>query len=227
MTTGLYKRKKTNGLAEIISKVTSELTSPFILYFNYRRNLSEGKINLRLNYLKRKGELGYERKLNGYAQELESKLQEPEISENMFEEMNKGIQYFRQNYDWEKEKRQINTIGRGIKSGAIVVGRGVEWAGRKTKAFAQKELQKEKEIMKERAKKIKIRMKKIQRQKKEKLFLKFNKLKKDMTQMNTHLSELNPERNCIYINNLKWRRNKLYKNFENAEDKLRKGGYPI
>lgn len=223
MTTELYESKKTNGLVRIISKVAGELAYPFIAYSNYRRDLFEGKRNLKLNYLRRKGELGYEIKLNEYEQELERKLQESEMSERMFDVVNKGIKYIRENYDWEKEKRQAKAIAKRVGT----VGKGVEWAGRKAKVLAQKEWEKEKDIIKERVEKLKQKKDEFIQRKKEKLFLKFNRFKKEVTQMNNQLSKLDPEKNYNYMNNLKWRGDKLYENFEKAENKLRQRGYPI
>ncbi len=227
MQTGLYQRKKTNGLVTIMSKLTSELAYPFRLYSNYRRDLSEGKRNLRLNHLKRKGELGYERKLDEYEQKLERKLQESEMSEEMFDIVSKGITYLGENYDWEKEKRQARAIGKGTLEVIRRVAKGAGLVRKKVKIFAQKEWEKEKYIIKERVGKLKVMKEEFQGQRKEKLFLYFNKLKNELTKINNQVSKLDPEKSYIYINNLKWGRDKIYKNFEKAENKLRQGGYPI
>ncbi len=227
MVTRLSKIKRTNSLVRIISEVINGLASPLVLYSNYRRDLSEGKRNLRLDYLKERDELVYERRLEDYEQKLEKKLNKPERSEKIFRVMGDGIKYVGEHYDWEKEKRQAKAIGRGIGECARYAGREALGAGRKAKAFGQKEWQKEKEIMRERSEKLRQKKDELIQGKKEKLFLKFNKLKKDMTQIYNKLSNLDPEKNYNYNYNLKWQRDKLSKNTNKIADKLRKFGYPV
>jgi len=212
MATRPSKKERKNSLVRIMmSKVINELASPFVSYSNYRRDLSEGKRNIRLDYLKERDGLVYERRLENYKQKLEKKLIEPEKTEKIFRR--DGIKYVREHYDWEKEKRQAKAIGKRTK----IISNWV-------KTFAQKEWEKEKEVMRERAEKFRQKKDELIQGKKEKLFLEFNKFKKNINQIYNQLSNLDPPN---YTNNLQWQRDKLSKNINKIAGKLRRLDYPI
>ena len=215
MATRPSKKERKNSLVRIMmSKVINELASPFVSYSNYRRDLSEGKRKIRLDYLKERDGLVYERRLENYKQKLEKKLIEPEKTEKIFRR--DGIKYVREHYDWEEEKRQAKAIGKRTK----IISNWV-------KTFAQKEWEKEKEIMRERAEKFRQKKDELIQGKKEKLFLEFNKFKKNINQIYNQLSNLDPNKNPNYTNNLQWQRDKLLKNINKIAYKLRRLDYPI
>jgi len=231
MATRLSKKERKNSLVRIMSKVINELASPLVLYSNYRRDLSEGKRNIKLDYLKERAGLVYKRRLDNYEQKLEKKLIEPEKTEKLKQKLEKkliepektekifrrdGIKYVREHYDWEEEKRQAKAIGKRTK----IISNWV-------KTFAQKEWEKEKEIMRERAEKFRQKKDELIQGKKEKLFLEFNKFKKNINQIYNQLSNLDPNKNPNYTNNLQWQRDKLSKNINKIAGKLRRLDYPI
>jgi len=112
MTGRLFQRREKTDLASVMSKVGEELTFPFKLYSNYQEKLSEGKRELKLEYDGKRLDLKYEGKLRDYERKLEKKLQEPRISEKIIG----TIEKIRDNYDWEKEKRQIKAVADFLKT---------------------------------------------------------------------------------------------------------------
>ncbi|MAG78787.1 hypothetical protein CMI40_00220 [Candidatus Pacearchaeota archaeon] len=118
-------RGEENWLYKNLSKVCGELTWPINLYVDHKKKLAEGKRKLYLDYDKNRRELSNDHKLKKYSINLERKLQEPGIFKKGFGKLSNGVnwtrkqslrgaKYIRDNYDFEKEKREVESIYKGI-----------------------------------------------------------------------------------------------------------------